>query len=104
MAKAAAKAGATSRIRFVMFDAEVAEGEMGQLTQPIQNALRGPTLPTIKRITAPAQPLNGHVDQTDAEVNNDDIEDAADTEDSSPQAVRQRLERKPAPTPEVLEI
>ena len=48
-----ASAGGTSRVRFVLFDAEVPDGEMGSLMQTIQNALRQPTsAPAVQRIAA----------------------------------------------------
>lgn len=72
MAKASAKAGGTSRIRFVMFDAEVADGEIGQITQAIQNALRGPAQVIARRLPPPPAALNapeanGHAEETHAE-------------------------------------
>lgn len=43
--------GGTSHVRFVLFDAEVPNGEMGSLMQTIQNALRAPMpVPTVQRI------------------------------------------------------
>jgi len=99
-----AKSGGTSRIRFVMVDAEIADGDIGQITQAIQNALRGPAqTPSIKRIAAPAA-TNGNgveVQELDpADEENDEIE----VIDNSPQPVRQRGPRKPSPTPDIVDI
>lgn len=104
MAKAPGKSGGPSRIRFVMVEAELGDGDIGQITQAISNALRGPTPTTIKRIAAPAQSINGYADQPSPEVIDDEIDESAGGADASPQVVRQRVERKPAPTPEVLPI
>jgi uncharacterized protein YjhX (UPF0386 family) len=104
MAKQAPKSG-TSRIRFVMFDAEVPEGEIGQLTQAMQKALLGTTT-VVQRITPPAAlrppaEMNGGSDhETDESVDDgqvDDVEEAV-------QAPRPKVERKQAATPEVLPI
>ena len=93
-----------SHIRVVLFDAEVAEGEIGQITQAIQNVMRGPVPTAVKRIAAPVPPLNGHTDEAAIDVIDDEVEDVTDAADTSLQTVRQRAERKPAPTPEVLPI
>jgi hypothetical protein len=104
MARSTGKGGGPSRIRFIMVEADLGDGDIGQVTQAISNALRGPTPTTIKRIAAPVQPLNGHADQADAEVIDDELDEAAEAADATPRVTRQRLERKPAPTPEVLSI
>jgi len=101
-----AKSGGTSRIRFVMVDAEIADGDIGQITQAIQNALRGPAqAPIVKRITAPA-PANGNGAEVHelepADEENDDIE----VIESSPQPARQpRTAKRSAPrTPKIVTI
>lgn len=104
MAKITGKAGGSSRIRFVMVEADLHDGDIGQITQVISNALRGAgSTTTIKRITAPAQPLNAHSDREEAEIVEDEIDDLAETEAAS-QPMRPRAERKAPATPEVLPI
>jgi hypothetical protein len=44
MAKSAGKSGGTSRIRFVMLDAEIPDGDLSQITQAIHNALKPATI------------------------------------------------------------
>jgi hypothetical protein len=52
----AGKSTAPSRVRFIMLEAELAEGDLGQITQAIQNALRpannnlGPARPISQRL------------------------------------------------------
>ena len=45
MAKQSAGTKNPSRIRFVMVEAELGDGDIGQITQAITNALRGPARP-----------------------------------------------------------
>ena len=104
MAKAAAKAGGISRIRFVMFDAEVAEGEIGQITQAIQNALRGPVQVTARRMSPSAAlkapEANGHAEEAEPEFEQED--DFVDVTPVTP--ARPRAPRKPAPKPSVIQF
>lgn len=107
MAKAAAKAaGGTSRIRFVMFDAEVAEGEITQITQAIQNALRGPVQVTARRVSPPAALKapegNGHAEETEPEFEQE--EDVVDVDVTPAAPARPRAPRKPAAKPNVIEL
>lgn len=105
MAKAATKAGGTSRVRFVMFDAEVAEGEISQITQAIQNALRGPVQVTARRLPSPvvlkAPEANGHAEEAEPEFEQED--DVVDAEAPATPA-RPRAPRKPAPKPSVIQF
>ena len=105
MAKAAAKVGGTSRIRFVMFDAEVAEGEIGQITQAIQNALRGPSQVSVQRLPNPtalkAPEANGHDQSADVEAPSDEeILDVTPT----PAPRQPRARRTVAKMPKVISI
>jgi len=100
MAKSTTKGGGTSRIRFVMFDAEVAEGEIGQITNAIQNALRGPA-PIVPRLAAlPAiktPETNGH--DPEPQVEADQIDEVVESTPARP-----RAPRKAAPKPSVIDI
>ncbi len=100
MARVSVKSGGMSRIRFVMFDAEIADGEIGPITQAIQNALRGPTPVAVQRLPSPkVQDTNGSAPEPEVEVEQDDP-----IIDATSEAPRQRAPRKPAPTPNVVEI
>jgi hypothetical protein len=68
-----AKSGGTSRIRFVMLDAELTDGDLTQVTQAIQNALRPPTLVQHRALTAPNQ--NGGTSSSMPEEASDDASD-----------------------------
>jgi hypothetical protein len=64
------RGGSNSRIRFVMVDAEIAEGEIGPIAAAIQNALRGTGSNANYRIAPPKlAPSNGNDAQAqDAEI------------------------------------
>ena len=51
----AAKSSFPSRIRFIMFDAEIADGDIGPITQAIQNALRVPAPATVQKLPSPSK-------------------------------------------------
>jgi hypothetical protein len=96
------KSGGTSRIRFVMVDAEIAEGDVGSITQAIQNALRGPAPAAIQRIPGPAKP----VETNGASASEQEPEFEHETEVVEPvaEARRARGPRKPAKAPKVIDI
>lgn len=104
MAKGSAgKSGGTSRIRFVMVEAEMADGDIGPITQAIQNALRGPA-PIVQRISSPSngtKVITQDTPEIDADI--DLSEDDAPTEIAT-KTSRPKVQRKPPPTPEVLEL
>ena len=108
MAKTANRTGGTSRIRFVMVDAEIAEGDVGPITQAIQNAQRGPA--PVQRLAPPpaSRPVivnanGGHTpDEPDLEV--EEAAEAAEAMDVAPETPRQRAPRKPGPTPNIIDI
>ncbi len=94
----------TSRIRFIMVDAEIADGDITSVTQAITSALRGPTPATVvKRIAAPALAANGHTEPADAEFV-EEAEEEVDAVDITPAVPRQKAPRKPAPKPSVIEL
>lgn len=98
----AVKSSSPSRIRFVMFDAEIADGDIGPITQAIQNALRGPAPVTIQRLPSPSKTQDtsvAHAPEPDTEVEQD-----VEVVDATPEAPRQRAPRKPAPTPNIIDI
>jgi len=94
-----------SRIRFVMVEAEIGDGDIGQITQAITNALRGPGPTTVvKRIAAPAQPANGTgEDHAESEVVEDSI-DELDAVDVTPAAQKKKAPRRAAAKPKVVKI
>ena len=89
-----------------MFDAEVAEGEISQITQAIQNALRGPVQLTARRVSPPtalnAPPeANGHAENSEAEFEQDDV---VEVEATPATRARPRAPRKPASKPNIIEL
>ncbi len=63
MAKQPTNKGGTSRIRFIMLDAEIPEGDLSQITSAIQNALKPTTTIVQQRLPSngvqPAIGVNG---------------------------------------------
>jgi hypothetical protein len=103
MAKNPGKPGGTSRIKFIMLDAEIADDQIQSVTQAIANALRSPAPPSPKRLPPAAPQLNGN--GAAEEHDEPDLFDALEEEgavDVTPASTRQEGPRKPAPTPEVL--
>jgi hypothetical protein len=91
-----------------MVEAELAEGDTGQILQAIQSALQPPT--PVQRVAAPVQrvpapaPTSTIIDepqQVDGEVI---LEEAAEVVDEAPAPTRSRGPRKAAPTPKVIDI
>jgi hypothetical protein len=102
MAKNFSKAASPSRIRFVMVEAELGDGDVGQITQAIQNALRSPATSSIKRI-APTTGPNGATSQPEHEPEVEDFEQD-EIIDASPAPLKARASRKPPSTPNIVEI
>ncbi|WP_457586600.1 hypothetical protein [Ensifer canadensis] len=66
------KTGGTSKIRFIMVEPEVADGDIGQITQAIQNALKT-CPPTNQRLAGPGVKAVAREAQIDAD---DEVEEA----------------------------
>lgn len=84
-----------------MLDAELAEGDLNQVTQAIQNALR--PNPGIQRIVAPPA-MNGgqttHVEDVQAVVDEQEISD-----DAEKPIARQRVSKsRKYPSPDVIDV
>jgi len=102
MAKSSAKPTGTSRIRFIMVDAEIADDQIQSVTQAITSALRGPNTVT-KRIAAPAPQLNGNGPAEPVEEPDlfDDV-DEVDAVDVTPPVPKKKAQRRVAPKPQVI--
>jgi hypothetical protein len=88
-----------------MLDAEIAEGDIGAVTQAIQNALRGPAANTVvKRIAAPVTQLNGGTDSADSELDEDTLGQELDEIDATPAPSKAKTARKAAPKLNVIPI
>ncbi|PZV36889.1 hypothetical protein [Mesorhizobium kowhaii] len=92
------KVSGTSRIRFVMVEAEIADGDIGQITQAIQNALRGPASPVMKRLAATPPPQEAEVEIEP------EIDDVEESEIIDVRPAKPRTTRKVPKTPDVVDI
>lgn len=102
MVKAPTKSTGTSRFRLVVLEAEVADGDISQLTQAITNALRGPSSPSVQRIAAANGPK-----VILQEPSEDEQEPEADDEielDAAPKVSKARAKRGLPPTPSVIDL
>jgi hypothetical protein len=101
-----ANSGGTSRVRFVLFDAEVPDGEMGSLMQTIQNALRLPApAPAVQRIAAAPKsaPEASASDAMETEVAEEaEFEEISPAAQSASRQSRQR--RTVSRTPKVIDL
>jgi hypothetical protein len=85
-----------------MVEAELGNGEIGQITQAIQNALRSPTTPAFKRLTAPKDEDKAAAAQ-EVEAEAEDAEENESVE-QPPTFPRVRSSRKPPPTPNIVDL
>jgi len=98
MAKSSKSTG-TSRIKFIMFDAEIADDQIQSVTQAITNALRGPA-PVPKRLAPIPQQLNGNLaaaEESDEPSLFDNIEEEEpiDLTATAPKSRKKRVAPKP---------
>jgi hypothetical protein len=96
------KTSAPSRIRFIMVEAELGDGDIGQITQAIQNALRGPTTSSVKRFAMPIG-ANGATSEPEIEPEVEVVEES-DVNDARPVPAKARSPRKPSSAPNVVDI
>lgn len=99
------KSGAPARIRLVVLDAELPDGDIGSLTQALQNALRPSVAPAGARIAAP----NGTrtlVQQPplDEEQQAEEQADTEDVLDDVPVARGPRVKRSTPRAPNVVDL
>ncbi|GAA0767975.1 hypothetical protein [Brevundimonas olei] len=100
MAKQPLSKSGTSRIRFIMLDAEIPEGDLSQITAAIQNALK-PTTIIQQRLPAQAQALASDAELEPFEVEAVEFEHAETS--PAPKSPRASKPRKPT-TPEVIDL
>lgn len=105
MAKNSVKATGTSRIKFIMLDAEIADDQIQSVTQAIANALRPATPPAPKKLAPAAPQLNGHNGATEEHDEPDLFDQANEAEttvDVTPAAPKRKTPRRAAPKPQVI--
>ena len=91
MAKRSTKGTGTSKIRFIMLDAEMPEGDLSEITAAIQNALRPATVVNTRQVGKPVQMLSSDEDDQEEVA---DFEDADVEPASKPAAKRRPAKRK----------
>jgi hypothetical protein len=105
VAKQPTSKNGTSRIRFIMLDAEIPEGDLSQITAAIQNALKPNTTFIQQRL--PAQPtaaLSPGSAGVEVEYEEEVIEPEDDNSSTAaPRQARETRPRKPT-VPKVLEL
>jgi len=105
MAKNTLKHGGPARLRLVVLDAEIPDGDLGSLTNALQNALRMPNA-AVQRVTA----VNGTKGLTHLSSQEDEATDPGDENEMAmeevegPRQPRQRTPRKAPPAPKVLDF
>ena len=79
----------TSRIRFIMVDAEISDGDLSQITSAIQNALKPATTVIQQRIAVPsAHPALSGAGAEDDPAEEEIREAEVDTQVSAPRSAR----------------
>lgn len=103
MAKQTTKSG-TSRIRFIMLDAELPDGDLSQITSAIQNALKPTTTVIQQRLSGNGGAATFLEHERKTESIDDEVLDADDEEVvTAPAKPRVQRVRKPT-TPDVLDL
>jgi hypothetical protein len=98
--------GGPARVRLVVLDAEIPDGDLGAFNQVLQNALRGSTTTIVQqRINGAAAKTLTHqpAAELDGEVE-EPVDEAVEEAEISSQPPKQRVPRKPAAMPKVLEL
>jgi len=93
-----------SRVRFVLVEAE---GDIGQVTQAIQNAFRSPVAAQPKRIGSPKSAINSTIEDQQSEFDfEEEVEDEGDEANvvEARSSAKPRVARKPPSTPDILPI
>jgi hypothetical protein len=101
------KSGGPARVRLVVLDAGVPDGDFDSLAQVLQNALRQTNGAQRQVIThGSATKTIAHRPAAEDSVEEDTVEevDEQEMEDVTPAAPRVRAQRKPSKAPDVVEI
>lgn len=106
MARSASpRTGGPARVRLVVLDAEIPDGNTDSFTQVLQNALRGPTV--VQRVATASSGAKTIMHEPPAQTQGDLFEEADDlveTDEAPALPSKPRAPRKPAPTPNVVNI
>jgi hypothetical protein len=101
------RSGGTSRVRFIMLDAELADGDLTQIVHAIQNALRpNPALPP--RVAAPPALSGGaeapHIEHAQAVIDEQDISENAEKPVTKPARSERASRPRKVPSVEVIDV
>ena len=104
LAKQSATKSGTARIRFIMLDAEIPEGDLNQITVAIQNALKPTTTVVQQRLVSSlgSQAPRDYASEEDEEADVADVGFAEEAE-ATPQSKAPKQPRKPT-VPKVLDL
>ena len=100
------KSSGTSRIRFIMVDAELSDGDIGPITLAIQNALRGPGTTTMPRIASISPAKAGAQDADELPAESDEVfeEVVGDVSTTSKISNKRPGIKRVAPSPQVIDM
>lgn len=99
------KTSTPSRVRFVMVEAELGDGDIGPITQAIQNALRSPAPALATKRLSVTKVGDAIVDFPEMDISADDVEQAeSDVDVAETTQTKARGQRKPSPTPDIVDI
>lgn len=99
MAKGASSKSGSSRIRFVMLEADIADGDLAQITHAIQNALRPAQAAQQPRLISAGSSANSHEDEG---MDDPDLGGGDFIEVEAPAPKRRSSKPRVAKTPTVL--
>jgi hypothetical protein len=99
------RTGGTARVRLVVLDAELPDGDLGALTQALQNALRSPTSTVVQRVTTAngtkAIQHQGAVEEAVLEPD----EEIDEAHDAAPTSRQSRTKQRPVPrAPQIVDM
>jgi hypothetical protein len=97
----------SARIRFIMLEAEIPEGDLSQFTHAIQHALRPAAIsvPSPRITSPPTQRVPDHSDEVEALADLPSVETAIEERELAEEATpTQAPRRSPPRTPKVLDI
>src|SRR5579862_2938237 len=95
MPKNGPRSSASSKLRFIMLEADLADGDFSQITQAITNALK-PSAPLQRALIASGGQVatKATLDEAIEEVGVEDVADASDVvESSAPSSLRSKTPR-----------
>lgn len=100
------KASGPARVRLVVLDAEIPDGDLNSLTHALQNALRSPTTTVVQR-GANTNGSKGIAHQPEADLEAGEVVEEAENPEpieSTPRPAKSRVSKKSPKAPDVVDI